>query len=698
MHLLHGYDLKAKSDLKQAAEERSFEFVLTGKLGKRTKYQHKDISQLVVLARSAEQPTEGHSITRQDGTLQPPPSQVTKVPQPQALSLEDDTLLESVSFSRENATSKDGQAEEDLPPSLAGLDPGDQPVLDPLDAIILLATASSITNASPADGLTREETMPFAERVLSGGSSNWQVYTQALLVRSRIESYKTRTIERGVLQLQTLVDQVVTETSPSVSKLDANRPEQTSPISTFLPRPKQTESALAAERLQYIHQLATPARWKLESELADRWVSLGALRTALEIYERLQLWAEAALCLAAEGKETKARKLIRQRLYQSKKSDTGPQIENDDEDVDVDGHTIERNPLPADAPRLFCILGDLEASPYAYERAWRISNERFARAQRSLGKFYSSKNDTAKADEAYTKALKVNPQNHATWFALGCVRLLAEDWSGSVDSFGRAVQIDDTDAESWSNLAVSLLRLPESSSNSQKNIRGAFIAMKKATSLKRDNTKLWQNLLAIALQLSPPPFPEIVMAQSRLIELLGKSQGESAVDVPVVEALLAHVFDIDDIQEEEPKDSLMAKGLRKLVIDLINKQISPLVTTSRPLWLVIAKLNIHLKRPLAALNTYEKAWRTALNQPGWESSKKQWKDTLDATVDLIDAYESLGERERESGLGEGEVVARDWKFKAKSAARSVLARAKKSWEDDEGYEMLKERLDHLKAM
>ena len=121
------------------------------------------------------------------------------------------------------------------------------------------------------------------------------------------------------------------------------------------------------------------------------------------------------------------------------------------------------------------------------------------------------------------------------------------------------------------------------------------------------------------------------------------------------------------------------------------------MTSSRQLWLIIAKLNIHLKRPLAALNTYEKAWRSTLNQPGWESSKKQWKDVSDATIDLMDAYESLGERQRESGLGEGELVAKDWKFKSRSAARSILSRAKEGWEGDEAFEVLQERLKELKS-
>ncbi|KAI4120968.1 MAG: hypothetical protein LQ338_006646, partial [Usnochroma carphineum] len=106
-------------------------------------------------------------------------------------------------------------------------------------------------------------------------------------------------------------------------------------------------------------------------------------------------------------------------------------------------------------------------------------------------------------------------------------------------------------------------------------------------------------------------------------------------------------------------------------------------------------------KPLATLQAYEKAWRVTLNQPGWESGTKEseglWRDVVDATGDLVDAYESLGERAREAGMGGGEMVAKDWKFKARSAVRGVLGRAKEGWEGDDGFEALQERLRELKG-
>ena len=752
IHIHHGFDKKAREDIEQAARERSFHFALTGRLGKRTKYQEKSLSQLVVLARSA----DADEVIRDEGPqvdvgkAGSTPSQLTHNV-PRNLDLDDDTLLESIAFTKIAASDSNPQQDDQLHRSLEYLDPGNQPLLQPLDAIILLATASSITNTSPADGLTREETLPYAERVISGGSSNWQVYTQALLVRSRIEGYRSRTIERGVLQLQAVVDQVIAETSSinASSKDDAAAAKST----TFLPRPKTSESASASERLQFIHQLATPPRWMLESELADCWVSLGGLRTALEIYERLQMWAEVALCWAANDREDRARKIIRRQLYNSVITTSTKKLLEDDEDNDMGDYRIERNPLPADAPRLFCILGDLERSPAAYERAWEISNQRYARAQRSLGQYYSRNGETERAGTAYARSLKVSPQNHATWFALGCIRLQQEDWAGAVDAFGRAVQIEDSDAESWSNLAVALLKLPPEisveNSNSpdakpdkphpndeevqdddsngsnkikpaldpQKHVREAFLALKRAAVLKRESFRIWQNLLSVAVQLSPPPYTEIIIAQTRLIELLGNVEGEKCVDAEVVEALVTHLVTtyprapteagVMEINAQLPENDNAVQsserhkvGFERMVIDLVQKKIMPLITSSRRLWLLTAKLFLYLQRPSSALSAYEKAWRVTLNQPGWESgtqeAKNAWKEVAESTIDLIDGYESLGERNRESGMGAGELVAKDWRFKARSAARSVIARAKEGWEGDEGYETLVERLKDLR--
>ncbi|KAL5373275.1 hypothetical protein DPSP01_012847 [Paraphaeosphaeria sporulosa] len=679
IHTHHGFDKKAKADLDQATSERKFEFALTGLMGKRTKFQQKDTSQLLVLARSAGSETTGSS--------------EETASKPKALDLNDDTLFESISFTK--AAPTEIQNESSLPASLASLDPENQPKLDPLDSVILLELASSITNTNPADGITREETIPYATRVLEGGSSNWQVYTQALLVRSRIEGYKSRTMERGLLQLQALVDQVIADTSGQATT-DAETGTQ---VTSFLPKAQEGESAPVNERLRYVFSLCSPSRWELEAELAARWVSLGGLRTALEIYERLQMWAEAALCYAATEKEEKAKRIIRRQLFHA--------TNGNDEAADPDEEKwegAERDPAPGEAPRLYCILGDIDADVAMYQKAWEVSGKRYGRAQRSLGQRYFSRKEYAEAAEAYELSLKTNSLNHPAWFALGCAYLELLRFKDAVEAFSRCVQLDDEDAEAWSNLAAALLHLrPKTSTNEDGELSEAKVtnhprtdalkAFKRAAALKHDNYRIWSNVLAVAGSTNPPSWSDVVNAQRRICEIRGATDGEACVDDELLELLVRHVVQADGgFDVSKP-------GLPRMVNELVEKHIKPLITVSPTLWNTLATLYMHSSRPGSALECHEKAWRAVTSQPNWETKgEKEWDGVVQQTVDLVDAYETLGPRERTEGLGagSGELVAKDWKFKARSAVRSVMGKAKEAWEDSAGWEKLKERLDELK--
>ncbi len=585
INLHHGLDAKAREDLTEAARETGFQYALTGRLGKRTKFQEKELSQLVVLAVSADEPESGTAVINMEsrpasnGNAVSPNSATESGTKPQNVGLNDDTLLDSISFSKNLASTPTHiEDRESLPPRLADLDPSTQPLLKPIDSIILLSTASAITNTSPQHGLTREETLPYATRVLEGGSNNWQIYTQALLVRSRIEGYRSRTVERGVLQLQALVDQVIAETTTTSTAETGQEPSgHEKQATTFLPRANPSESAPASERLKYIHQLGSPTRWELEAELAARWVSLGGLRTALEIYERLQMWAEAALCWAATDREDKARRIVRRQLYHSTK---GEEIKGSisDPDYEDDWQGPERDHLPNDAPRLFCILGDVDKDPSMYERAWEVSKHRYARAQRSLGRYYYSAKNHQRAEEAYATSLTVNRLDHPTWFALGCVRLELEDWQGAVDAFSRTIQLDDQDAEAWSNLAAALLRLPPSTSkpdststtsdedqptptpNPPRHRLDALAALKRASALSHTSYRIWSNLLTVAASLRPPSYTDILVAQKRIIELRGTVDGEACIDADILDLLVRHFILLDQDQDHNSASTNHEKG------------------------------------------------------------------------------------------------------------------------------------------
>lgn len=685
----HGFDAKARADLDQACQVRNFEFALTGQMGKRTKFQERDTSQLVVLAKSSDETPKSAG-----------PSG------PKNLDLNDDTLLEAISFTESKATN----VQDELSPALQSVDPNDQPILNPVDSAILLAMASAITNTAPENGLTREETQPYATRVLEGGSSNWQIYTEALLVRSRVEGFRTRTVERSVLQMQALVDQVIADTATDDSAAQQPSAEPT----TFLPRPEKTESASAADRLEYIWLMNFSTRWNLEAELAKRWVELGGLRTALEIYERLHMWAEVALCYAATEKEAKAQSIVRRQLYEATGQD------EDDENEKFDGPERSTETLPADAPRLFCILGDIEKNEKLYERAWEISGKRYARAQRSLARHYLSLTppELEKAEEAYRQSLHINRLNHGAWFALGCVQLELQHWDDSTDSFTRCVQLDDTDGEAWSNLAASMLRtsVPEPATPNEevdennpdvdphKRKREALAALLRAAQLKYSDARIWDNVLTVAASIPPPstPFRDVVTAQKRIIELLGAKKGEKCIDGPILAMLvdfLCTAFEYDSLLMPSDSGPIIRTGtIPGQILSLIDDHIVPLITHSAALWLVVSRVEAFRQRPAAALEAHEKAWRaTVANyaQGAFQmGDEKPWLEIVRSTEKLVrEGYAKYGPMDREGQTVEGdkepELVASDWRFKARSAVRGILGKGKDFWEESEGWTRLK---------
>lgn len=803
VRIFYGDEANAREDLLRAAKLREFEFALTGALGKKTKHQTKDTSQLVVLAKSREvepEPYSSRKSSRADGTsrkssvaersirsmsLRPitpstPNHDMAQMfssmagtmspavsSQPQNVLLNDDTLWENIQFHERTATPADPTTEivteqSHLPISLAFMEPGDQPQLFPMDSIILLAIAASINNTQASDGLTREETLPYATRVLDGGSSNWAIYSQALLIRSRIEGYRSRTAERGLLQLQALVDQVIAETGASETgaRVDGNADESSGNPSVFFTKVKEDEMATVAERMRFIHQLHPPFRWELESELAARWTQLGGLKTALEIYERLQMHAEVALCLAATDREAEAVSRLKTLLFQ----DTSKDWQDGDE-------VSMREPLPAETPRLLCILGDIQQEPKYYNLSWTVSNNRYARAQRSLGKFYVSKRDFESAVTAYTSAVRIARQDLATWFALGCIHLQLEHWQSAVETFTRVVQLDDRDYQGWSNLAVALLRLPSpvpSPAITQAEPTGletidekiisdqdgqilerqvdplqhtfeALRALRRAAQLKRDDARIWDNYLTVAASIPPDPnrperstpWQEVTVAMSQVITLRHKREGESCVDLRILEALVDHVTAVwdypatdenaasnnvqpvqpvsarqEDIspssagseteeQQQGPTETSTSQApnqlpfLARSVATLLDTQIAPIVTSSAPLYNILSQFALWRHRPHESLSLIEKAWRATTSNPDTKAI-----ELVEATETLVKAYKHLGPMERERTGG---IVEKGWRFKARSAVRSVLGKVKgMDGEDDGNIKELEGLLEGLK--
>lgn len=771
-YILLGRNDLAKTTLQKATQASGLSYALSGALGKRTRFQEKSISQLVVLARS--KINESSPAAGAEEEEKP-------APRPDALLLNNDTLLEEIQFTSEK--NGDEPKPEELPPTLTDLTPDDQPQLSPLDQIILLTEATLKDAFSPIDTLTSEEILPYAVRVLADKSTNWQIYTQALLVRSRIEVHRSRTVERGVLQLQAVADQVLTDTtapssssSPSppensdIPAIQVSTPDRTAAApaaakpTSFLPATKPSESAPAHSRLQYIHALSAPPRWHLESELAYAWAGVGSLTSALEIFKRLRLWAEVALCFASadalddddgrgSGGEEKAKGIIRWRLFHktgtaiaapdtSDADDAGADADLGDSDVadlrasDFSGP--ERNPPPANAARLWCILGDLESEPAHYSRAWDISNRRYSRAQKSLGEYYLSQKDWTQARLAYRKATTANRLNTDMWSRLGDINLRLGAFEEAAEAFSRAIgsateETGGEGARTWSNLGSALwsrycevtvesgdkpseeqdAQLTSSEGEDEspsaaakaaatpdpsKLLVQSLAAYKKGASIAHDNWRIWDNVLTLSSRMRPPAISDIILSLSHILRI---RKSEDAVDADMLSSLLADVVLSSDVPITEAGIREPARGtVERLVCRLIEESVVPLITNRSELWALVARLRAWKRDYAAAIDAAERAWRAATGSnaglaPGatssatgdWTADKTAWGTVVLRTDELASLLENYGL--------DVAAIGPKWKGKVRSAVRSVMGRGRENWEGSEGWKTLEGIMDGL---
>ncbi|KTW29043.1 tetratricopeptide repeat-containing protein EMW1 [Pneumocystis jirovecii RU7] len=609
--------------IKNAAKETGLKWILTGFLGRRTKFQTFDISQLVLIAKG-------------ENNIEKTLETIHKIPK--ILDLNDDTLLETISFKPKEVISSESIENDNIPESLKNTDPNNPSLLSPLDACILLALTLFIKNTNPNDGLTMEEMAPYTERVLKH-PINWTVYSMALLIRCRLEAGKGRTMERSVLQLQVLVDQLLDDID-SINDFTNNLQNNTS----FLRKPLSCgESASVKERLTYGWQLLLLPRWTLEEELANRYLSIGMIKSALEIFERLEIWEKIALCWTALNKENKAIEVLTSQLALEPKN-----------------------------PKLWTLLGDIQRNPSHWIKAWNVSGNRYAKAQRSLGKFYYSEKKFKESAEAFRLSLDINPLNYAAWFTYGCCHLELNNWEMASEAFTRCVSLDPSDGESWNNLALSFLKY-----NPPKKY-DAWNALRQALSNSYESWRIWENYLTISLDIGE--WNEVVRSINRCIDLRAHKIGENIIDTKILDILVKEIIKNEYTGKE--------RGFLRHAIDLITVKIPPLITSNPLLWKFVAKINIWRNKPLDALEAYIKSYHIWISKSDINTNKDVWTGTVESAVELIDTYKNFGLIKDHTD----NLIISDWKFKAKSILRTLKGKGQMFWTESKELVIINEYL------
>ncbi|KAG0250795.1 hypothetical protein BG011_008075 [Mortierella polycephala] len=611
--ILHWYtdDTKAYETFQKAQSTSGFRFKVTGALGKRTKFQQFDTSQLVVVAESS-----------RDMASSRPAAYKSKVGSgPKNLEHNDDTVLEKIQFSELSEEDRARLGDLDLDPSKKIED------LHPIDHALLLAFCLNIKNTNPAHGLTVEQMFPFVTRVLET-PNNWTVYTMALLLRSRLESDKSRTVERGALQLQALVDQTKVE----------------------------DETSTVRERMHHFFSVPLPSKWELEKELAEQYMSLGVIRSALEIFERLELWEDVISCHQFLDQSDKAKAKCLELL--------------------------EKTPKNA---QLLCILGDLDQDPERYKEAWEVSGRRFARAQRSLGSYYFKREEYEPAKECYQLALKINPLFENSWFILGCIGMQLEEFDVAIEAFTRVVSIDPDNGEAWNNMAAIYMR--------NNNNLDAQHALRQALKEKRGSWKIWSNYMYCSMDVGD--FTEGIRAMGMLVELRWKqkkeNENEEIVDIVILDRIVQGLTrDLKDLYSR--KVAFQESRIEELLLGITNR-----ITTDPRIWRICGKFYFWQKNYVECLECHLKAYRSVIHNPKIETDQAEFEKAVEAAIEMVDWYRNLGPMTYKDEQGQEQLVAKDWAYRAKQMIKSLMARTRDSFEDVSAFEKLKDTMEDLKS-
>lgn len=648
--LLHnklGQDRAANQAFLSAARSSGLEFELTGAMGKRTKFQVEEYSQLVLLAESR----------KRDDDSAPAQPQSRAEQMPQNLALNDDTLLEETEFTKVTQTPGSG--------ALAHLDPSNQPPLYPLDQALLLALCLCQSNNSPAHGLTNQQMMPFLARVISH-PRNWSVHTTALLLRSRLEANRSRTVERSTLQLAALIDQM------------------------------PTADSAPAERLLYFHQLPLPSKWEMERELAKRYLSLGVIRSALEIFTRLEMWEDAVTALQRMEQDAEAERIVRD-LLEGRKIESDVVVQLGKQSL---SDSRRQKLSAARAAKLWCVLGDLalnseealrnpevgrQAAIEMYEKAWEVSGHSSSRAQRSLGAVYTGMQDYEAAIPAFRNALAINPLYAQAWFTLGVCLMRLGRWTEARDAFKRQVGVSPEDSEGWNNLAAVYLRMNEEglqpgetpAQPSFETKQLAFNALKSGLRGSYDNWRMWQNYMVVAIDVGE--LSEAVRAMTRVVEVMGEKDPILAINPDVLDKLVDAISRDNWNNGDGPEDgrppptSNEGWGLLPLVERLFDTTIFPRINDDPRVWRAHARLLRWKEDWAGALEDYVRAYRAeVVLDERVERDRTRWRQAVEDVEDLVATFQLLGPKvPKVEGKKGG-----DWRFQARGIVRTFMGRTK----------------------
>uniref|UniRef100_A0A336LPI7 CSON009959 protein n=1 Tax=Culicoides sonorensis TaxID=179676 RepID=A0A336LPI7_CULSO len=519
-YLIYKRVFEAEKLLKGLKESISLEIEVKSALGVRTKFQQKAVPQLMLTV-------EKSSLDNLNS------SQKThsKVDLPKLLTLDDDVRLEKIKFDSEDAN----QTQE----------------LESVIQNIVLTTIKYLQLSQPKDTLSNEELQPYLTTLLYQSHGPWLTRINTLLANIKLESTHRRTVERSLRQCEEIVNIINAHDIPPIS------------------------------RLSYCFSCYMLPRWEIESQLGDLMVSLGMMKTALDLYLKLQQWEDVILCYTALQLRHKAAEVIQQEI------DKKPTV------------------------KLYCLLGDATDDISCYEKAWIFSEQKSGRAQRHWGNYYFSKKEYENAIPHLQKTLEINSLQEVQWLRLGYAALSLENWELAATAYRRYTYLEPHGFESWNNLAKAYIKLGDKNR--------AHKVLQESLKCNYNSWKVWENFLLVSVDVGS--FEDAINAYNRLVELKEKYHDKQILEIIV-----------GAISKDIPDATGNSSGrLKKKCLQLLGQQ-----SAQNPTLGIVWELSAQLTdEPLQKAEKLQKAHRSYTQaQTNWVKNEKSCEKILNLCLDL----------------------------------------------------------------
>lgn len=518
-YLLYKRVFQAEELLKSLKASLDLEIDISAALGVRTKFQTKALPQMTLNIQCPTQQTPA-SETHGSSVL------------PKLLALDDDLRLEKVKFTDESVAFAD---------------------LGAVMQSVVLTQLKLVQLSQPKDNLSDEEVAPFILSLLHQDFGPWAIRLQALLTNIKQESNHKRTVERSLKQCEELV--------------------------SMLKKPDPG----AKVRLSQVFSSFIQPRWHIEALLGDLMISLGMIKTALDLFLKIQQWEDVIGCYTVLQLRHKAADVIRQEL------DKKPTV------------------------KLFCLLGDATDDVTWYQKAWEFSGEKSGQPMRHWGNFYFAKKDYESAIPYLEKTLQINSLQEVQWLRLGYAALSLENWELAAKAYRRYTHLEPNGFESWNNLAKAYIKLGDK--------RRAHTVLQESLKCNFNNWKVWENFLLVSIDVGS--FEDAINAYTRLVEFKEDKYHDSEILRIITGAVATNAIDCYGHG---------AGRLKKKCLQLLAQQ-SAQNPTNGLVWQLSAKLT---DDPLLRAQKLQKAHRGFTQTADWTKVEKSCEETLDRCAELLE--------------------------------------------------------------